>query len=176
MLCGASVPAVPASFSNSIHATTVNGGAVRDQEAVLLPNSGSPGFVFTIVLPEDYQDNGTVHVDLYLRTVTGPLSCTVVVEPNFLRRARAGSEIYLETWVTGLTGIKPANGDPSTGFPATMVARKAFNLKRSSGFPSQRKGDVIVLGFVRNAAHALDSCPEVVEVRAINIRYPVETP
>jgi hypothetical protein len=166
-------PAAAGSFSHSYRAMTVGDGATLGPNSIRLPSAGTPVFEFSFVLPADYKANAKVAIALYLLTDPGELSCTVVIEPYLLRRHREG---LVANEDGTLAGIEPANGDPSAGFPGQTLARKVFNLKKSPEFPGQRAGDLIVLGFYRNASHVLDSCPNHVDMLGVDIRYPSATP
>jgi hypothetical protein len=170
-------PAVAGSFSHSYLSTILFDGATfgtaLGQRAILLPKSGTPSFEFSMVLPADYKRNDTVRVALYLLTDISGSSCTTVVQPAGLRRHRQGLAPMFDV---GLAGIKPVGGDPSAGFPGSVVARKVFNLRKSPGFPGQQAGDLIALGFLRNTGHAFDSCPNTVQMLGIDISYPSPAP
>jgi hypothetical protein len=75
--------------------------------------------------------------------------------------------------VSGVGGLEPADGSPTVDFPDDAVVGKVFELKPAFNFPGQRKGDLIVAGFRREADTVSDTCTGFAHVQGIDIRYPL---
>lgn len=153
------------SFSVPVEAVSLSGGATV-AGTVNLGNSGSPGFLFPFVLPEDYAANQTVEITFYLSAATP--SCAVRFVPFHLSRLRIGSAIAIGT--SGLTAVGGATVDLSD---VGIVVGKRLLLRRASTvLPGQRPRDLIRIGMQRQADDGSDTCTGVLFVHGIDIRYP----
>jgi hypothetical protein len=165
------------SFSFPINAATPSGGATLSGPRVRLPHTGTSGFTIDFVLPADYQANGNVQVVLYLdselvlasKSSRAAPPCTARLVPALLERRRLG-----KTGVSDFAGLVPKNDSSQVTIPdlATTVP-KAFLLKRTGNYRSQRPGDAMKVGIRREADDVQDDCDVTLFVAAIDIRYPV---
>jgi hypothetical protein len=167
MLSAQPAVAETATISYPPQAATLSGGAILTT-AVHLPDSILPGFSISFVLPRDYAANRAVRIVLYLTTGASK-PCSINLVPLGLTRRRIG-----ESPVSGFGGLAPADGSPTVTFPDNAVVGKVFELKPAIGFPGQRRGDLIVLGFQRGGSHPSDTCADDAFVQGIDIRYPLK--
>jgi len=145
-------------------------GAASVSSVISIPNSdpGIHGFFLNLILPQDYKADAKVRIVVYLTTsVAKP--CNMVFEPELLRRWRPGVAPGMFS-----TGIASADGSNLVAFPNNnKVVRKVFTVVRDPAFPGgQRPGDALRIGLGRTGGHASDTCDGIVQVPAIDIRYP----
>jgi len=144
-------------------------GAASVSSVISIPNSdpGIHGFFLNLILPQDYRADGKVRIVVYLTTAVAK-PCNMVFEPQALTRWRPG--VAPRNFSSGLA---PVDGGDLVAFPNNRVVRKVFTLVRDPAFPGgQLPGDALRIGLGREGGHVADTCNGVVQVPAIDVRYP----
>jgi hypothetical protein len=144
-------------------------GTIISAQGISLPETGTPAFGMTFVLPRDYLNNGKVRIAMQL--VSNNTPCTARFEPTFLSRIRAG-----RPYLGGSAGLTAANGSPTIFFPNQNIVAKVFSLVPDPAFPGQRGGDAFFVRFRRDADHVTDNCSGSLFVYSIEITYPRQLP
>ena len=152
------------SFGIPLQAITTSFGASFAGDAISLPESGSPSFLFSFVMPRDYVNDQEVRIVLYLATDRDP-PCAARFIPNHFARSRIG----LPQVRFNFSGLSV--GSPSVEFPDQAILGKVVRLRPGTAMPGQRRGDAFVVQIYRDADHVSDTCPSV-SLQAIDIRYP----
>lgn len=154
-----STVAETASFSIPTQGAWVPGDTNRYEISL----DGGRWFVFSFVLPRDYQARGKVRIVLHL---SSPTVCRASLVPRNLVRTRIGVPI-----LDSLTGLRPQDGSATVDFPsANVVVAKVFTVQNNPAFGGQRRGDGLTVGIGRVLGE-VDACERVL-VHAIEIRYP----
>jgi hypothetical protein len=153
-----------ASFDFPHLSARVDGGATIGLASISLPNSGTPGFSITFVLPRDYQPDSEVRIVFYLNGGTAP--CKARLVPDLLIRTRIGAVVASD--MGGLSG-----GNPLVSFASvSTLVQKTFTLVPGGEFlVGQKPGDGFFVHFIREADPATDTCTGTVNVYNIDIRY-----
>jgi hypothetical protein len=169
--CLALWPAPPAfagaaSFGIPIYAVHLRPNALLFQTEIRLVPDGEPpaNFFINFVLPNDYKENGTVKIALYLQN-SGTPTCRVPIAATRLIRKRIGAPV-----ADNLAGL---SSGPFATLPLGNVAAKLFDLAPGGPMPGQMPGDAFVVQFTRHN-EPVRQCVGHVILHAIEIRY--ETP
>jgi len=164
-LSAGSALAITGSFSYPIDA--LRGSSDGAPEELL--GTGTSSVEFEFMLPQTYSNNGTVRIALYLTALNAP--CAARIVPDSLGRRRPGMPARANA-----SGLQAEDHGTTVDFPAGsfVVVEKVFTLNPESGFPGQRKGDGIFVGFKRTANHAADTCNGSVFLMHIDVRYPMQ--
>lgn len=152
-----------ASFSIPVGAVIMQGGAVSATTPIL-PDSGTPKFVFNFVLPVDYQVNGEVRVILHLQSPAAP--CTARIQPFQLSRNRPNTPLG-----NSLAGVN--GGSANVAIAANAIKAKVITLGAPgiAPFTDQKPGDGFNLYIQRDADNAGDTCAGSVFLHAVYVRY-----
>ncbi len=151
------------SFSIPPQATTLQGNAIGGG-TVILPGTGSPGFVFSFILPRDYAKNKKISVVLYLNAADSAcITRIVTTELDIIRRGSAISD--------DISGVD--DGNPNIKIGDKLVSQKVVTIGPGTQLDGQRPGDAMRLQFRREPDDDADTCVGSVFVQAIDIRYPI---
>ena len=162
------------SFFIDPYSVRATNGASRDlgtfgTGGLVLPDNGGGladfGFGFTI--PRPYKLNSPIRI--ILTWSTQGTNCGIVLEPEFVERARAGHAVTTGTPSGGLT---PENATTVLTAPAVASegTAKVFVLSPDQGF-TQQSDDAILVAFVRNDNSNSDTCSADLVITGIKIEY-----
>jgi hypothetical protein len=160
-LSAGAASAVEGSISFPLHGAAVSGGAATGV-VINLPNTGSPNFLVSFVLPRDYKANQPVEIVLYLSGPAG--TCTARLVTSQLFRKRIGASI-----VNSLSGL---GENPDVALAGATTVTQTITLRPGAQPRAQRPGDAFLLRIQREADDTADTCGSSVLVLAIDIRYP----
>jgi hypothetical protein len=164
---------VPKFFTLNTFGAFLEGGATfatgwGPYAGMRLPDSGTPNFSFSFVIPPDY----TPGTNLTVRFIwhTPATSCGIVLAPNYISVARAGRTHIAGGGVTdGLTMV----GGNVLSAPATASQSSAKEMTISTPVPGTKlqADDSIIFGLYRSSGSASDTCANYLVIQGVSVSY-----
>jgi len=164
---------VPKFFTLNTFGAFLEGGATfatgwGPYAGMRLPDSGTPNFSFSFVIPPDY----TPGTNLTVRFIwhTPATSCGIVLAPNYISVARAGRTHIAGSGVSdGLTMV----GGNVLSAPATANQSSAKDMTISTPVPGTnlQAGDSIIFGVYRSSGSASDTCANYLVIQGVSVSY-----
>lgn len=163
----------PKFFALNTFGALLGGGATFETgygpyAGMRLPDSGTPQFSFSFVIPPDY----TPGTNLTVRFIwnTPAISCGIVLAPNYISVARAGRTHIIGGGVTdGLTMV----GGNVLSAPSTANQSSAKDMTISTPVPGTnlQAGDSIIFGLYRSSGHTSDTCANYLAIQGVSVSY-----
>lgn len=133
-----------------------------------LPDSSTPDFTYSFVIPPDY----TSGTDMTVRFIwhTPATSCGIELRPNFISVARAGStHIAGHSVSDGLTLV----GGSTLSAPSTANRSSAKEMTINTPVPGTplMGGDSIIFGLFRSSTAPTDTCANSLVIQGVSVSY-----